>query len=117
MGVVLRVLLSLWSKANGIIILILQFLLPLPRKSGYEFFVVQFEGDEAHFTTLINFQAHSENAPECLTLVHYTDLADKGIVLMVGEFDSNIIVSIFGFFLTKSKQNLWRFISYILKTI
>ena len=56
--------------------------------------VVQFEGKEAHFTTLINFQAHTENAPECLTLIHYTDLAEeKGIVLMVGEYDVNVLVS------------------------
>ena len=67
---------------------------PLPRKQGYEFVVVQFEGKEAHFTTLINFQAHTENAPECLTLIHYTDLAEeKGIVLMVGEYDVNVLVS------------------------
>lgn len=66
------------------------FLLALPRKNGYEFFVVQFLGNEAHFTSLINFQAFNENAPECLTLVHYTDVAEsKDIVLMVGEFDGN----------------------------
>jgi len=66
------------------------FLMPLPRKNGYEFFVVQFLGNEAHFTSLINFQAFNENAPECLTLVHYTDIAEsKKIVLMQGEFDGN----------------------------
>lgn len=70
-----------------------QFLFALPRKEGYEFFVVQFTGNEAHFTSLINYQAFNENAPECLTLIHYTDLAEtKGIVLMVGEYDSNILV-------------------------
>ncbi|CAB4057181.1 ATPeAF1 [Lepeophtheirus salmonis] len=68
------------------------FLFPLPRKEGYEFIVVQFSGNEAHFTTLINFQAYKENSPECLTMVHYPELAeDKGIVLMVGEFDKNIL--------------------------
>jgi len=68
------------------------FILPLPRKEGYEFVVVQFAGNEAHFTTLINFQAHSENAPECLTLVHFVDLIeDKGIVLMKGDFDPNVL--------------------------
>jgi len=68
------------------------FLFPLPRKEGYEFVVVQFQGKEAHFTTLINYQAYKENAPECLTIVHYTELADtKGIVLMVGEFDKNFL--------------------------
>jgi len=66
------------------------FLMPLPRKNGYEFFVVQFLGNEAHFTSLINFQAFNENAPECLTLVHYTDVSEsKNIVLMQGEFDGN----------------------------
>lgn len=70
-----------------------QFLFPLPRKQGYEFIVVAFSGNEAHFTTLINYQAFTENAPECLTMVHYTDLMEsKGIVLMVGEFDKNVLV-------------------------
>ena len=32
------------------------FLFPLPRDQGYEFIVVQFLGNEAHFTTLINYQ-------------------------------------------------------------
>lgn len=66
------------------------FLLPLPRRDGYEFFIVQFLGNEAHFTSLINYQAYNENAPEVMTLVHYTDVAEsKEIVLMVGEFDGN----------------------------
>ena len=56
--------------------------------------MVQFAGKDAHFTTLINFQAYHDNAPECLSLVHYTDLAeDKGIVLMVGQYDKNFMVS------------------------
>jgi len=68
------------------------FLFPLPRDMGYEFTVVQFLGDEAHFTTLINYQAHKENAPECLNMTHYTELAEeKGIVLMVGEFDKDVL--------------------------
>jgi ATP synthase F1 complex assembly factor 1 len=68
------------------------FLLPLPRKDGYEFIVVQFLGKSAHFTTLINFQAFHENAPECLTMDHYTELqSDKGIILMVGRYDSNLL--------------------------
>ena len=71
------------------------FLFPLPRDMGYEFIVVQFLGHEAHFSTLINYQAHKENAPECLSMVHYTELAEeKGIVLMVGEYDKDVIVSI-----------------------
>lgn len=35
---------------------------------------------------------HKENAPECLTLTHYTEFKDsKGIVLMRGEYDKNVI--------------------------
>lgn len=70
------------------------FLFPLPRDQGYEFFVVQFLGQEAHFTSLINYQAHKENAPECLNMMHYTELAEsKGVVLMVGEYDKDILSS------------------------
>jgi len=68
------------------------FLFPLPRDQGYEFIVVQFLGNEAHFTTLINYQAHKENAPECLNMVHYPELAEsKGLVLMVGEYDKDVL--------------------------
>jgi len=68
------------------------FLFPLPRKEGYEFIVVQFQGKEAHFTTLINYQAYKENAPECMAIVHYTELLEsKDIVLMVGEYDKNML--------------------------
>merc|ERR1712038_1310171 len=60
------------------------FLLPLPRNQGYEYFVVQFEGKEAHFTSLCNYQVYGENSPECLNLVHYTELLeDKHVVLML----------------------------------
>lgn len=68
------------------------FLLPLPRKEGYEFIVSQFCGLEIHMTPLLWYQTHKENAPECLTLVHYTEFKDeKGIVLMRGEFDKKCI--------------------------
>lgn len=32
-------------------------------------------------------QVHKENAPECLTAVHYTELHDKGVILMRGDYD------------------------------
>jgi len=68
------------------------FLFPLPREQGYEFVVAQCAGTEVHFTPLINYQAYKENAPECMTMVHYTELAeDKGIVLMTSEYDKSII--------------------------
>ncbi|XP_034249449.1 ATP synthase mitochondrial F1 complex assembly factor 1 [Thrips palmi] len=68
------------------------FLLALPRSQGYEFIVCQFASNEIHFTPLISYQAHKENAPECLTITHYVDLKDdKKIVLMKGEFNKEIV--------------------------
>ncbi|KZC11074.1 Methionine--tRNA ligase, mitochondrial [Dufourea novaeangliae] len=59
------------------------FLLPLPREHGYEFIVTQFYGTEVHMTPLLWYQAHKENSPECLSMVHYLELREsKGIVLM-----------------------------------
>jgi len=69
-----------------------KFLFALPRDSGYEFIYTQFSGDEIHFTPLANFQVHGENAPECLTLVHYREMCDKlGIVLMKGDYDTKVL--------------------------
>ena len=68
------------------------FLLPLPRNQGYEFFVVQFDGKEAHFTSLYNYQVYGENSPEFLNLVNYTEILEtKGLVLMSGDYDTNLI--------------------------
>mgnify|MGYP002050593304 FL=1 len=39
-------------------------------------------------------QAHKENAPECFSMMHYTELSQsKGLVLMVGEYDKEVLVS------------------------
>lgn len=74
------------SKSNPI------FLLPLPRDQGYEFFLVQFHLNEVHMTSLLAYQVHKENAPECLKLVHFDECQDKyGIVLMRGEFNKTVI--------------------------
>lgn len=71
------------------------FLLPLPRDQGYEFIVCQFAGNEVHFTPLISYQTHKENSPECLTMVYYPDLRDsKGVILMKGEFNKDILTAI-----------------------
>ncbi|XP_036348062.1 ATP synthase mitochondrial F1 complex assembly factor 1-like [Rhagoletis pomonella] len=67
------------------------FLLPLPRSEGFEFIMLQFAANAVHFTPLLAYQVHAENAPECLTLVHYTEMKDKGIILMRGEYDSNVL--------------------------
>ncbi|KAK7084496.1 ATP synthase mitochondrial F1 complex assembly factor 1 [Halocaridina rubra] len=70
------------------------FLFALPRDKGYEFIVAQFAGHEAHFTPLVNYQAYKENAPECLTLVHYVDLKDeRGLVMMHGEYNKDVLNS------------------------
>lgn len=68
------------------------FLFPLPRSQGYEFIMCQFELNSVHFTPLLYFQVHKENAPECLTITHYKEFKDdKGIVLMRGEYDKNVL--------------------------
>ncbi|XP_011193221.1 ATP synthase mitochondrial F1 complex assembly factor 1 [Zeugodacus cucurbitae] len=67
------------------------FLLPLPRSEGFEFIMLQFAANAVHFTPLLAYQVHAENAPECLTIVHYTETKDKGVVLMRGEYDSKVL--------------------------
>nr|CAI5828178.1 unnamed protein product [Callosobruchus analis] len=68
------------------------FILPLPRSQGYEFMMCQFAQNTVHFTPLLYFQVHKENAPECLTIIHYDEfMKDKDIVLMRGEYDKNVL--------------------------
>ena len=72
------------------------FILPLPRNNpssgGYEFFLLQFQEHACFFTPLSAYHLHKETAPVCLSLFHYPELSQtKGIVLMMGEFDSNIL--------------------------
>ncbi|KAH8236802.1 hypothetical protein KR026_011100 [Drosophila bipectinata] len=69
------------------------FLLPLPRSEGFEFIMLQFAANTVHFTPLLAYQVHHENAPECLTLVHYTEEQDKGVVLMRGEYDNKVLTA------------------------
>lgn len=68
------------------------FLFALPRTQGYEFIMCQFAHNSVHFTPLLYYQVHKENAPECLTITHYDEFKDsKEIVLMRGEYDKNVI--------------------------
>ncbi|XP_055380988.1 ATP synthase mitochondrial F1 complex assembly factor 1 [Condylostylus longicornis] len=67
------------------------FLLPLPRSEGYEFIMLQFAANTVHFTPLLAYQVHHENAPECLNMIFYTEMKDKGLVLMRGEFDHQVL--------------------------
>ena len=48
----------------------------MPRKDGYEMFVGQYSDDEFHFTSLVNYQRHQDNAVVQLSLKHYTELED-----------------------------------------
>ncbi|XP_055852156.1 ATP synthase mitochondrial F1 complex assembly factor 1 [Episyrphus balteatus] len=67
------------------------FILPLPRSEGFEIFLLQFSANTVHFTPLLAYQIHNENAPECLNIVHYTEVKDKGVILMRGEYDSKVL--------------------------
>lgn len=68
------------------------FILPIPRSQGYEFMMLQFFANTIHFTPLINYQVHKENAPECLNIAMYAELREsKGLILMRGEYDSKVI--------------------------
>ncbi|CRK92359.1 CLUMA_CG005911, isoform A [Clunio marinus] len=69
------------------------FIFPIPRSQGYEFIMFQFAANTIHFTPLLCYQVHKENAPECLNIVHYTEFKDKGIVLMRGEYDTNVLTA------------------------
>ncbi|GBP47448.1 ATP synthase mitochondrial F1 complex assembly factor 1 [Eumeta japonica] len=82
---------ELYSKINKMMRDYPTFLFPLPRAQGYEFIMCQNSGHSIHFTPLLAYQVHAENAPECLTIRHYTELEDKGIVLMRGEYDQNVL--------------------------
>lgn len=67
------------------------FIFPIPRNQGYEFIMHQFAGNTIHFTPLLCYQVHKENAPECLNVTHYTELRDKGLILMRGEYDTKVL--------------------------
>ncbi|XP_052836873.1 ATP synthase mitochondrial F1 complex assembly factor 1 [Drosophila gunungcola] len=69
------------------------FIIPLPRSEGFEFVMLQFAANTVHFTPLLAYQVHHENAPECLTMVHYTEVQDKGVVLMRGEYDNKVLTA------------------------
>ncbi|GFR86103.1 ATP synthase mitochondrial F1 complex assembly factor 1 [Elysia marginata] len=68
------------------------FVYPIPRDDGFEFILSQFDRHDVYFTPLSMFQLVRENAPPCLTLKHYAELMeDKGIVLMAGHYDDQVL--------------------------
>ncbi|RNA34718.1 ATP synthase mitochondrial F1 complex assembly factor 1 [Brachionus plicatilis] len=68
------------------------FLFPLQKDQGFEFILTQWSANECHFTSLINFQAHGENAPSIMSAIYYDDLKDtKKVVLEMVEVDTNTL--------------------------
>ncbi|KAL9551898.1 hypothetical protein MBANPS3_004035 [Mucor bainieri] len=68
----------------------LQFILPMPRDTGLEFFFLQFQAHQCNITSLLEYKTRGEKARPFLTITHYPELADtKGIVLMRGEINDN----------------------------
>lgn len=70
------------------------FIFPIPRSQGFEFIMFQFAVNTVHFTPLLCYQVHKENAPECLNIVHYTEFKDQGVVLMRGEYDTKVLTAV-----------------------
>ena len=66
-----------------------QFIYPVPRDDGYEFFLGEWKGDMLFFTSLVHYQKHGENAPMAISMHHYPNLQDShGIVLMASKIQS-----------------------------
>ncbi|XP_015795720.2 ATP synthase mitochondrial F1 complex assembly factor 1 [Tetranychus urticae] len=63
-------------------------------QSGYQIYLGSFNYHQIHFTPLISYHAHQENAPAAMTLRHYPEISEeKGIVLMEGYYDDKILNS------------------------
>ncbi|CAO3596713.1 unnamed protein product [Absidia cylindrospora] len=62
------------------------FIVPMPRESGIEFFVMQFSFHQCHFTSLLEYKTKGTEARPFFTITHFPELAPtKEIVLMRGE--------------------------------
>eukprot|EP00040_Diaphanoeca_grandis_P027759 m.158839 g.158839 ORF g.158839 m.158839 type:complete len:317 (-) comp31110_c0_seq3:156-1106(-) len=67
------------------------FIFPLPREQGFEFFYGQWRGHQFAFTSMLEYKTHEDNARPFLLLNHYVELAEtKDVVLMSGELDENM---------------------------
>ena len=67
-----------------------QFILPISRETGLEFFFLQFQAHQCYFTSLLEYKTKGEKARPYLTITHYTELAqEKDIVMMRGDINSN----------------------------
>ncbi|KAF7732849.1 ATP synthase mitochondrial F1 complex assembly factor 1 [Apophysomyces ossiformis] len=62
------------------------FIVPMPRETGVEFFLMQFNFHQCYFTSLLEYKAKGTEARPFLTISHFPELSkSKGIVLMKGE--------------------------------
>ncbi|KAK9500535.1 hypothetical protein O3M35_001783 [Rhynocoris fuscipes] len=85
---------EIFNKLNNNFINYPIFVLPLPRGDGYEFFLLQYSDNVLHFTPLVLYKKHGENSPECFSVSYYTELKDKDIILMKGDFDKDVLSSL-----------------------
>lgn len=68
------------------------FLYPVPKESGYVFIVGQFKGNSCYFASLQDYKMHKDSAHVGLTITYYPELIEeKGIALMRGEFDNEVL--------------------------
>lgn len=68
----------------------IQFVVPMPREQGVEFFFLQFNFHQCNFTSLLEYKTKGSEARPFLTLTHFTELEkSKGIVLMKGEINDD----------------------------
>ncbi|KAI9034533.1 ATP11 protein-domain-containing protein [Hyaloraphidium curvatum] len=79
--------------ADSVSFPLIQFILPLPRDKGFEFFLLQFQPpQQILFTSLHAYQTLGPSCRPYLTLTLYPDLLDaKGIALMRGEVDAEVL--------------------------
>ncbi|KAJ9081433.1 hypothetical protein DSO57_1014730 [Entomophthora muscae] len=67
-----------------------QFLIPLPREEGHEFYFMQTHFHQIYFTSLLEYKTHGSQARPHLILTHYPELLDsKDIVLMRGDLGND----------------------------
>lgn len=68
----------------------MQFILPMPRETGLEFFFLQFQSHQCNLTSLLEYKTKGEKARPYLTITHYPELMEeKDIVLMRGDINDN----------------------------
>jgi len=69
------------------------FVYPLPRDNDQWFFYLgMWGGNEINFTSLEHYKLNGADAPVLLSMCHYPDLLEeKGICMMVGDVDPQLI--------------------------